>query len=201
MPITNGYATLDEFKTLTDVETATRDADIERAIESASRTIELFTGRRFWQEDGTAKTYTAKDYRYLMIDDLRNTDGLVVESDSTGDGSYETTWTISADFVMGPSNPSPGFPYEEIHIREALFLSFPQIRDGVRVTGNYGWEAIPTEVNEATLLQANLYLHRRNSPEGVAGFNEFGVSRISKVMDPTVQVILEPLRKLTPLGV
>ena len=52
---------------------------IEQAIEAASREIDAYCGRRFWQDGtATARTYYADTPRIACVDDIATTTGLVV---------------------------------------------------------------------------------------------------------------------------
>lgn len=196
MAISNGYCTLAEFKEFTHVGDQD-DTALEKTIETASRAIDQFTARRFYQENSTAKTYTAEWDDLLYIDDLYNTTGLTVKTDTTGDGTYDTTWTITTDFLVGPANPQPGWPYTQIRTNPRTgSYTYPLSPHAVEVTGNYGWTAVPEQIRHACLMETNRLWHRRNSPEGVAGFNEYGVARITSTLDPGVENLLKPFRKL-----
>lgn len=54
-----------------------------------------------------------------------------------------------------------------------------------------GWVPVPwpSHVETAVLIQTSRLYKRRNSPEGVAGFGEFGVVRVSS-LDPDVETLL-----------
>jgi hypothetical protein len=54
-------------------------------------------------------------------------------------------------------------------------------------------EIVPANLREATLLQTARTFRRRLSPEGVAGFGEFGAVRVTR-LDPTVEEMLTPNR-------
>jgi hypothetical protein len=56
------------------------------------------------------------------------------------------------------------------------------------------------EVQGAIVDQANRWYQRRRSPEGVAGFSEFGVVRVT-ALDPDIRRKLRPYIDLTKAGV
>lgn len=56
-----------------------------------------------------------------------------------------------------------------------------------------GWETLPT-VQLGLLMQAARLLKRPLSPDGVAGWGDMGVVRISR-FDPDIELILSPYRK------
>jgi hypothetical protein len=47
-----------------------------------------------------------------------------------------------------------------------------------QVTAQWGWPAIPDEINEACLFMAQRLFKRKDSPEGVAGMSDIGLMRI-----------------------
>jgi hypothetical protein len=64
----------------------------------------------------------------------------------------------------------------------------------VQVTGTWGWPAVPVDVKQACLLLAARLFIRKESPQGVAGFGEFGAIRVRSA-DPDVVALLEPYRR------
>jgi hypothetical protein len=54
-------------------------------------------------------------------------------------------------------------------------------------------EVVPANLREATLLQTARTFRRRLSPEGVAGFGDFGAVRVTRV-DPDVEAMITPNR-------
>jgi hypothetical protein len=193
--ITNGYATLPQFKAwISDKETVI-DAILEKRIETSSRWIdhrcEQPCGRRrhFYQVT-EARVFDTTDPNVLRIDDLLSVTTL--KTDENADGTFETTWAAS-DYQLLPFDaPTKGEPYTEI---SALLRRFPLCAKGqrvgrIQVTGLWGWTAIPNEVHTACLLHASRGLKRRHSPEGVIGVGEFGGIRVSNRQDPDVDSYL-----------
>lgn len=56
------------------------------------------------------------------------------------------------------------------------------------------WESARPDIRLALLMQCNRLLKRPDSPEGVAGFAEFGVVRIGR-FDPDIDDLLAPVQK------
>lgn len=54
-------------------------------------------------------------------------------------------------------------------------------------------EVVPDNLREATLLQTSRLFRRRLSPEGVAGFGEFGAVRVQR-LDPDIEMMITPNR-------
>jgi hypothetical protein len=170
------------------------DGDLARALASASRAVDDICGRRFYPDtDATSVRYfTAFDACSVFIDDLVTLTTLA--TDSTGDGVYESTWTAS-DYSLEPINaPSDSFPYTEIDRKPYGSYYFPVgVQNGVKVTGKYGWSAIPSQVESATLMLAGRYMKRvREAPFGVVGVDS--MIRLAR-NDPDVLSLLSPLMR------
>ncbi|MGH9252077.1 MAG: hypothetical protein ACRD0W_21550 [Acidimicrobiales bacterium] len=185
----NGYIDVVEFREWIDLDDALDDAVIDQAITAASRGIDNYCERHFWQTAaGTARVFDACDKWTLHIDDLVSIAELA--TDDGFDGTFGTVW-VASDYQLLPLNPEAApepRPFDQIHA--VASRAFPQplthnTRSGlVRVTGVWGWPAVPEGVIQACLLVVNRAIKRRTSPEGVAGFDEFGVIRISSRDDP-----------------
>ena len=61
----------------------------------------------------------------------------------------------------------------------------------LRVTARWGWPAVPDQVVEAAKLLAVRLYRRKDSPQGVLGSSEWGVTRVSAV-DPDVEALICP---------
>ena len=102
MTITHGYTDLASVKDALRIVDTVDDSLIERAIEAASRRIDGETGRRFWADPSpVARRYAPISDELLIIDDIATTTGLVVKTDTAGDGTFSTTVT-SADYQLEP---------------------------------------------------------------------------------------------------
>ena len=119
--------------------------------------------------------------------------------DSDADGSFETTLTISTDFVLAPLNAAdnvPVWPYTEIRL--VANYSFPQSyrgRPGVQVTAKFGWPAVPDDITRACLLYARDLHKSKDAVFNVAGINQFGALRIGQ--NATVMALLSPYTKVS----
>jgi hypothetical protein len=66
----------------------------------------------------------------------------------------------------------------------------------VRVTGVWGYSAVPDAISQACVIQAERIFKRLDSPLGVAGFGDMGVVRVTSRLDSDVAQLVEPYRKL-----
>lgn len=186
----NEYATTAALKLRLSVETAdtTRDELLDAALAAASRGIDTATGRRFWlDETPTVRVFTlagrvvsGEGGDRLLLDDI-GADPVLVE---TGSGS---SWTALTDYDTAPDNAL---------VRGRPITALSHSAGGwsgalrVRVAARWGWPAVPDEITEATLIQANRLYKRKDSPEGVTGSAEWGVVRLSR-RDPDVWALIE----------
>lgn len=197
------YITTDQLKNyLAGANASNVDSDLAvLAAAAASRAVDELCGRRFWLDDtATARTYTASRYDRVDVDDIGSLDDLEVAVDTTGGGSYTTVW-LAAHYQLHPVNAPYASPEPEPWTRiVGITQSFPVVygtgrANRVQVTARWGWPAVPTLVQQATLIKAGRVYHRRNSPQGVAAFDEFGPVRISRAEDGDVVSMLEGYRR------
>lgn len=172
----NEYASLAELKAFLRIADTADDAELQDKLTAASRRIDRDTGRRFWADsNATARTYRAAHPELLMVDDISTATGLVVE---VGRGS---TWTAidSAGYDLLPENAlADGWAIETLERVDSVWPIWGSTR--VRVTAKWGWPAVPDPIKSACLLLAGRLFRRKDSPEGVKGFTDLGVVRVSK---------------------
>jgi hypothetical protein len=201
MPITNGYCTLNQVKAALRIVDTTDDALLEGAVEGASRLIDGYASRNFYQSGTATRVFSAPDPLYCPIDDLANS-SITLETSTLADGVFDITWTTS-DYQLEPLNGNlDGIPWAFDRIRAVGDYVFPVLSANfgeqalVRITGIFGWPAVPKAIEQATIIQASRIFKRYDSPLGVAGFGDFGAVRVSRFLDPDVQQLVEPYRKM-----
>lgn len=190
----NEYAELGEMKaTLELVGESFADDDIALALTAASRGIDNVCGRRFWlDEDNTSvRYYSPDDECELALDDIVDLQELA--TDPGGDGTFEETWTVNTDYILEPLNAADdGWPYTCARRHPLSGLYFPTCYPrSVRVTGQFGWSAVPESVKSATVILATKLVRRaREAPFGVVSIGlDGGAMRIART-DPDVMFLL-----------
>lgn len=194
MPITNGYATLNELKASLRITDNVDDALLELAIESASREIDSSCERTFYNMGTATRYFVAQDAFYTEIDDLISITHL--KTDPDGDGSYTITWSAS-DYQLEPLNGFVGgiiSPSTGIRAKDTYLFPLEEGEALVEVRGVWGWSATPVAVKQATIIMASRLYKRNDSPLGVAGFGDIGVVRVAK-LDPDVEALIMPFKK------
>ena len=204
MPITNGYATRNQVKAALRIGTAdTLDDDlIDNCVGAASRLIDGYCNRRFWQT-GTAeaRVFQAEDSFYCSIDDIAGT-ALTLKTSTQADGTFDLTWSRS-DYQLEPLNGNhDGLTWSYDKIRAVGDYLFPTVNANygeqalVQVTAVFGWPSVPEPVTQATIIQASRIFKRYDSPLGVAGFGDLGAIRVSRFLDPDMAQLVEPYRRM-----
>jgi hypothetical protein len=199
------YCSLNEVREQLRDSDARLDEDLLRqAISAASEAIDDFCGRSFYLEPTAATRMYSPDDPYLVeVDDIGSTTGLIIKTDTAGDGTWATTWT-STDYQLEPINAGTRShrAYSWTRIRAVGRHTFPtpDRRPTVQVTARFGWSRVPHAVTSACLLKAVSLFRRKDSPDGIAGFGEFGPVRIGR-QDPHVMQLLSPYVRMTVGGV
>jgi len=196
--ITNGYATLAEMKApdILNFSDNTHDSALEREIAAVSRKIDEFCGRTFYNvTDAVARYFTPERYDELKIDDIYSTTDMVVKFDTTNDGTYDLTLS-SSDWDLWPYNPKNGRPWVKLEMTYVNGYAFHLHRKSVEITALYGWAAVPSQINQACVMQVNRFHKRNQTILGMAGSSMLGqiTLKIPK-LDPDVQDLILPFRK------
>lgn len=209
MAVTNGYTTLALLRVFMGAPTTPGDELLEAAINAASRAIDNYCQRRFWLDgSAVARTFIPQALsRIEFDDDIGDSASVVIKTDASGDGTFETTWA-AGDYQLLPVNAPYAFPEAEpwTAIRAVGTKTFPWLvntwltrLDRVQVTAKWGWPAVPDAVGFACRLKAARLVSRKDSPQGVLGFGDFGPVRLSRSEDADVMSLLDPYRRVPVL--
>lgn len=209
MAIANGYCTLAQVKAALRISDTVDDTLLEGSIESASRLIDGYCNRSFWNQGTATRIYTARDPYFCMVDDFTTISAL--NTSVLSPGVFEVSWilpggTAKADVQLEPLNAViEATPWSYDRLRAVGRYFFPTLTTNygqqalVQVTANWGWSAIPKVIEQATIIQASRLFKRLDSPLGVAGFGDMGAMRVSRYLDPDVEQLVMPYRKMTTM--
>lgn len=202
MTITNGYATLNDFKAWVAVRglagsvgtDASDDTTIELLIEAASRYIDKQTARRFYPDASNGTYYyEAKDAYCVDLPDFASIATVSVDYGNTR--SY--TDFAASDFDALPDNyTAEGLPITGLAISPVSTQYFPTQRRGVKVLGKRGWLAAPTDIKEATLSIAQSLYSTRSGQASAGKITVTGAGVVIRPEDvpPFAQAIIMSYR-------
>lgn len=184
MTLINGYITRERLKEAVGSRNEVHDNDFDRAIGSASRKIDEWTGRYFYQDTAPSdRVAYAADRTFVCVGDFDSTVGMVVKTDDDGDGIFETTWD-SSEWQAEPHVRYNFKPFTKIstttRTREFPFWSR---RPLIEVTATWGWGIIPPQVEQACEYMAILFYR---------GKDQYGAS--IGLMDETEKLTADPLK-------
>lgn len=189
--------TASDLKTHLGLTGVQHNTTVSNAVNAANQAVVQFCGRNFDDAGSvSARVYYPQSSCLVKVDDFHTTTGLIVKTDEGDDGTYETTWAAT-DFQVEPLNGRENdtvVPWYRIRAVESRWFPCNK-RPSVEVTAKWGWASVPSAVFEATLIKAARVFHRKDSPQGVAGFGEFGVVRLSPREDGDVMLMLQPFRR------
>lgn len=189
MAITNGYCTLAELKAALRITDSTDDTLLENAIEGASRRIDSYCGRYFFQKNATVKVFARNELQVFLRDDLVSITTL--STDDAGDQTFSTTWTANTDYALEPYDATLlGIPYYRVTAvggKTFPFFTVPPM-PGVRIAGVWGYPSVPDDVREACVLLAARGFARYNAALGVVGFGDMALQ--VRAVDPDVRDFL-----------
>ena len=196
MAITNGYTTLEDVKAALNIDDLVEDYAIEAAITTASRQIDDYCGRFFYQS-GTllvpaVRYYTPVSAYVLPVDDFVSIAEIAV--DGNFNQTYTTVWSATDSMFEPVNNPARGWPRTRI-LAVGRFIFAQTLPQSARIKGIFGWSEVPSEVSTAAKIQASRLFLRNQSPFGIAGSTDIGTVRLAAKLDADVEALLRPLRR------
>lgn len=193
MAMGDPYVTLVELKSyMGQAGSTANDDELTDALQSASSEINRHCNRQFNQAStATARLFKPDSMRATKVDDFWTTAQLVVETDTSGTGNFSQLWTAS-DYELLPVNGivdgEPGWPYSKLRSCGGFWFptysGVPFRREYVvRVTAQWGWEAVPAPVKQACKILAQETWKLKDAPFGVAGVSGMQGGYVMRVRD------------------
>jgi hypothetical protein len=193
MAITRGYSTLAQVKSALRITDSVDDSLLEMAVESASRAIDQYTNRIFYNAGTAVRYYAPIDSLNVTIDDLISIISLETMDDD--EQVYDQTWA-SDDYQLEPLNGYiDGLEVPYNHIRAIGDYTFLNLygEATIKVTGTWGFAATPIQVTQATVIQASRIYKRLDSPLGIIS-GELGSMRVGSRLDPDVAQLVDSFK-------
>ncbi len=195
MAINQGYASLSQVKSALRITDNVDDGLLEMAIESASRAIDSYTNRNFYNAGTATRLFAPVDSQVVVIDDLISLSELQSSSDT--DPVFDEVFTVN-DYQLEPLNGvTDGVPQPFTQVRAVGDYLFNNLygEATVKITGVWGWASVPIQVTQATIIQASRIYKRLDSPLGIIS-GELGSMRVGSRIDPDVAQLIDSLRKI-----
>lgn len=199
------YAEVEELRTrLRDTAQVLDANELVNVLFAVSRGIELICHRQFHKTIvasarvyGTNTVDTAilsKDV--AIVHDFHTTTGLVIATDTGDDGTFATTWS-SSDYQPEPLNgivsAQTGWPYWLLRAVGGTRFPVNLRRAALRVTAQWGWNAVPANIKEACLVVSTETASLPEAKFGVASSAEWGVARVRA--NPMAMDMIKPYRR------
>lgn len=193
------YASVAQLKSALRLTDSIDDAMLLLASTSASEVIDAYCGRTFGAGTvAVTRYYSAKKSNHVEIDDAGSAP-VFVKYAPNRDGDYSVT-LAAGDYALLPSNnliDGLAWPFTSIQLLNQRTWPIAQEDEPtVSVSATWGFPSIPSSVTQAAIIQASRIFARLSSPLGVAGFGDIGVMRVQSKVDPDVEVLLQPYRRL-----
>ena len=188
------YASLSELKSAMRITDNVDDTALQQVLTSASRFVDQYCQRDFTVASGTATRDYVPSGRWesLPIDDATSIVSVKIDEDL--DQTFSVTLR-DVDFQPEPVNRQVSdndWAYTRLIPIEDGYWPVWEGRASVRVTGTFGWEAVPDPVKIATILHAQRIYTRFSSPVGVVSFGDMGAIRVSRFVDRTSSCCSSP---------
>lgn len=196
------YATLPQFKAFLRIaeEDTVDDAEMQRALDTATSEINHMCSRTFEVADGLTTRYFLPwwDRRngawVLPIDDVQDPTDLAVNAWTEDD----TAWTTPVTgWQLRPLNVTQTRPYSSLLLPSGSDYSpgsgwaAGENSAFLAVTARWGWGAIPAPIVEACLIQADRVFKRRDAVFGVTSSPDGSENtRLTNTVDVDAQVAL-----------
>ena len=192
------YTTISLVKDYLGIPTAeaSQDTALTAAVNAATETVNGVCNTDF-ESTTEARVFRPADPSVVYVDQFNTLTGLVVKTDTSDDGTFDTTLTITTDFIVEPFNTAP---FTMLRNVSGTWPTYTSNRATVQVSAAYGDQiatGVPYAVQQAALMLAARYYQRRSSPLGITtGFQDWGPMRISR-QDPDVAALLQQYKVLS----
>lgn len=217
MTATTDYLTLAELKGALRIPTGTgNDAELARAISSASRQIDEYCSDQFYLSDAYEKTFHAEWLDELFVGSFATDEDVIIEflDDS---GALQAALN-SGDWQADPTDRDPSRPFNTINLMSGLI--FPGAwrvnpnryhytyhnnyyfqnsrRSRVRITAQWGWPEVPPQVVQACQIMAVANFKSKDMTGTAAGTptvssGSFGSRLGYQVHSGRISALAEPL--------
>jgi hypothetical protein len=150
----------------------------------------------------TPRRFVSNDPWLVEVDDIATPQGIIVESDYAGDGTFGTTWAdndYQTEPVNGIMEGQAGWPTTALRAIRSLYFPVwggiayprPYTQALVQITARWGWAAVPSDINKAAIIQSIALFRADDVPFGATPFGEMGVLRMRQALHPTAAMLID----------
>lgn len=199
VPVGQEYVSVEELKSARAITKNFADADVQAAVQVASRFVDGYCNRTFVPA-GSSETrkFTPVSPQWLTIDDAVSISAVTVGGTAIVQGAdfvVETHGGLTLSSTL-PITATVA-PFVRLRALSSVNSLFPRgTQDGVAVTGTFGWPVVPPEVKMATKILAGrlVQLVREGAMVGL-GFD--GSAIPLGLVDGAVAAMLQPYERST----
>lgn len=182
------YLDIDELKVAVGDDSGDYDDLYIRAIDAASRRVDLWCGRHFYVVESDIRNVRPTTTYYAYVGDFVDPEAITIKTDD-GTGAFATTWAYQTDWICEPFLQYNDFPFTRILAVGAKEFILGARRPTVRGSGGpWGWPGIPTPVTQATQILAIAYFKSKDFTGGDIGMPGFGVGGTNVRATDTVEL-------------
>lgn len=189
------YTTVAELKRVHPKGQDVSDTVYANVIAAVTAGIDEKCGRRFDKVSNEARIFE-KDFNSLgnfpkmEVDDIQ-TLGMTTVKVEYAKTPVSGSWVeqVSTSWWLQPLTPKRGWPKTELAVQCEPQYGY----NFVRITADWGWDAVPNQIVRATLMWSNRILSRESTPYGIME-GSTGSTYIGK-MDSDVEALVLPFKK------
>ena len=183
------YLDIDELKLAIGDDSEEYDDLYIRAVDAASRRIDLWCGRHFYVVEDEVRPARATTSYYAYVGDFVEPTDITIKTDTTGNGTFDSTWVYNVDWIAEPFIQYNGAPYNRIVAVGDKEFILGSRRPNVQGSGGpWGWTDFPTPVVMATQILAIAYFKSKDFTGGDIGMPGFGVGGTNVRATDTIEL-------------
>lgn len=183
------YVNLEDFKLAIGDDGEDYDDLYLRAIDAASRRIDLWTGRHFYVVDSDTRVNRPETTYYAYVGDFVDPTDITIKTDDEGSGTYETTWVYNVDWIAEPFSQYNDVPFNRILAVGAKEFILGSRRPTVQGSGGpWGWSEFPSPVIQSAQILSISYFKSKDFTGGDIGMPGFGVGGTNVRATDTIEL-------------
>lgn len=182
------YLDIDEFKLAVGDDGNDYDDLYIRAIDAASRRIDLWTGRHFYIVENDIRRVRPSTTYYAYVGDFMNPEDIEIRTDD-GSGSFNEVWSYPNDWMPEPFVQYNSTPFNRIMAVGTKEFTLGSRRPTVQGSGGpWGWAGVPSPVVQSSQILSIAYFKSKDFTGGDIGMPGFGVGGTNVRATDTIEL-------------